>query len=119
MYIGYRLFNLDEQVENESKTSRIIRRNLNLLNMKFKTTIVESDLRGKKIEEDISELREIIMLQNERIDKLEMELKANRLVSKSLDEVISPIITSYGSSKSTPELEYSNGYNGPKTQQII
>lgn len=117
-YLYWRLSNTEKQVDKESNFSKVIRRNLNLLNMKFKSTSVEADINNRKREDDILELRSIIMSQNDRIDALERDAKIIGSGYIFKGEFVSPLIMDDNSSVSTPEMKYGQTLTGNRTEKF-
>lgn len=118
LYFFNRLNCTDECIEKESKYSKMIRRNLNLLNMKFKTNIVDTELNNLELRKDIDELRKIIMHQNDNIENLENIINKN--ISTDRYDVNNTSTLTYDklSCYSTPKIPQLKTDTGNKTINI-
>jgi hypothetical protein len=90
-WIFYRSNKVDEQVEDINQTTNVIKRNLNLLNMIFKTNIVETTTNDKMRKGEIEELRRIIMIQDIRLTNLEDEILRSKKVDDLNNDVYNPL----------------------------
>lgn len=90
-WIFYRSNKVDEQVEDINQTTNVIKRNLNLLNMIFKTNIVETTTNDKMRKDEIEELRRIVMIQDVRLTNLEDEILRSKKVDDLNNDVYNPL----------------------------
>ena len=93
IYIYFNFRGLQKEVSEEKTKSKTIRENLNLLNMVFRRSDAKSNDKFKQINNDIIELRELLMYQHdeneelkEKISKLEAHVYQQQTYNPMLDQ---------------------------------
>jgi hypothetical protein len=118
MYLYRKTSVNSEDIKKDESFSHIIRRNLNLLNMKFKSSLMESALNNRARQNEIDEMREIIMSLGERVDTLEQNARVKTKEILIEEAIINPLLTQNISASTTPEISYSAVSTGDKTTNL-
>ena len=117
-YILYVIFGVEKRISDEESRSKFLGKNLNILNMEFKRDIFTGFKTKEKNDNDVNEIREVLIAQAKEISELKSDMKKMAASLKNPGEVISPLLVKYSSSTHLPDDISDSVDNGRNTEKI-